>query len=261
MKWFRSWHGAPTDTKWLMIAARAKVQPVVVIATAWALMDCASQAEERGDVSHFCHESFAAFAGVTSDEVQNVMDVLRSTGIITDNHLKAWAKRQPKREDNSTERTKEYRERKRNQTQRDASVTQCDAPEKSRVDTDIKKEPSVQKKDNTEFETWWFVYPHKVGKGAARKAWSTACGLASLETLLQGVEKYARDKPADRPWCNPATWLNQQRWMDEPGPEPNSGKRGWGETAMEMIRDEETRNSQIGVTTDVLTALPPTKRG
>jgi hypothetical protein len=23
-------------------------------------------------------------------------------------------------------------------------------------------------------------------------------------------------KTDDRPWCNPATWLNQERWADQP---------------------------------------------
>ncbi len=29
------------------------------------------------------------------------------------------------------------------------------------------------------------------------------------------LERYKRCKPVDRPWCNPATWLNQKRWLDE----------------------------------------------
>ena len=37
--WFRSWHGAPTDPKWLGIAKRAGVAPGFAVAIAWALMD------------------------------------------------------------------------------------------------------------------------------------------------------------------------------------------------------------------------------
>ncbi|MEM7312690.1 MAG: hypothetical protein AAF497_06020, partial [Planctomycetota bacterium] len=36
------------------------------------------------------------------------------------------------------------------------------------------------------------------------------------ETLIKGVEAYIRDKPPDRAWCNPATWLNDERWLDIP---------------------------------------------
>ena len=50
---WRSWHAAPTDTKCLSIARRAKVTPGMVAAVVWALYDHASQATERGDVSRF----------------------------------------------------------------------------------------------------------------------------------------------------------------------------------------------------------------
>lgn len=53
MDWFRSWHGAPTDNKWLLIAKRAGVTPMMVSAVFWALLDYASQQEERGSVAGF----------------------------------------------------------------------------------------------------------------------------------------------------------------------------------------------------------------
>ena len=33
MDWFRSWHGAPTDNKWLVIAKRAMEAPLREIVT------------------------------------------------------------------------------------------------------------------------------------------------------------------------------------------------------------------------------------
>lgn len=30
------------------------------------------------------------------------------------------------------------------------------------------------------------------------------------------MQRYIATKPPDRNWCNPATWLNQERWRDEP---------------------------------------------
>ncbi len=109
-----------------------------------------------------------------------------------------------------------------------------------------KESKKILKKDDTEFETWWLIYPNKVGKGAAQKAWVFVRSrfTVSLETLNQGVERYIREKPPDRAWCNPATWLNQQRWLDEPGPEPNGGEKGYGEIVRDMI--DEERNPQIG---------------
>jgi uncharacterized protein YdaU (DUF1376 family) len=67
------------------------------------------------------------------------------------------------------------------------------------------------------FEAWWSAYPEKVGKGAARRAYAKARKKADAETLLAGVARYRASKPADRAWCNPATWLNQERWLDRLG--------------------------------------------
>lgn len=66
-----------------------------------------------------------------------------------------------------------------------------------------------------EFEKFWAVFPSKVGKLAAKSAFAKARRRVDFETIMAAVERYAR-KTDDRPWCNPATWLNQGRWEDEP---------------------------------------------
>lgn len=81
------------------------------------------------------------------------------------------------------------------------------------------KEPStnVRAKEDA-FEAWWEVYPHKVGKRAARDKFLIALRTASLDDLIAGVKRYIDAKPPDRSWCNPATWLHQERWQDQPAP-------------------------------------------
>ena len=67
------------------------------------------------------------------------------------------------------------------------------------------------------FARWFDRYPERVGKGAAEAAFLKALKKgATEEELIAGVERYEQTKPPDRPWCNPATWLNQERWLDEP---------------------------------------------
>ena len=67
------------------------------------------------------------------------------------------------------------------------------------------------------FRDWYEKYPHKVGRAAAEKAFPSALAKAgSIDVLMAGVDAYRRTKPPDRPWCNPATWLNQERWLDRP---------------------------------------------
>lgn len=129
-KWFRSWHGAPTDPKWLVIERRAHCQgvtPGMVSAVAWALMDYASQNTDRGSVAGFDVETYSTWSGWGEDQVQAIIDAMRSKGVITeDDKLAAWDKRQPKREDaTATARQQRKRERDRN-APRDSGVTNSD---------------------------------------------------------------------------------------------------------------------------------------
>ena len=70
-----------------------------------------------------------------------------------------------------------------------------------------------------EFSDFWSVFPNKVGKRDAEKAFANARRRADLPAILAGVERYAA-KTDDRPWCNPATFLNQDRWADQPAAAP-----------------------------------------
>jgi hypothetical protein len=150
--WFRSYHGAPTDPKWISIARRAGpgVTPGMVASIWWALMDHASQATPRGSVASFDVESIADFFGYDETQCNAILVSLRKREMITANNtLAAWEKRQPKREDSSTDRVRKYREQQRlakgpengNAVQRD--VTQGNArgeesrEEKSRGDEQI----------------------------------------------------------------------------------------------------------------------------
>ncbi|QND58227.1 helix-turn-helix domain-containing protein [Mesorhizobium huakuii] len=84
------------------------------------------------------------------------------------------------------------------------------------------------------FEAWWSRYPEKVGKGAARKAFDQAQRKTSLDVLVAGVERYKASKPADRAWCHPTTWLNQERWLDQPAA---TAPRTLGDWSLDRLRD------------------------
>jgi hypothetical protein len=70
-----------------------------------------------------------------------------------------------------------------------------------------------------DFDAFWNAYPNKVAKAAARKAFAAARRRVDASSLMNGLARY-RAKLDDRPWCNPATWLNEDRWSDEPAPPP-----------------------------------------
>jgi hypothetical protein len=128
--WWRSWHGAPIDGKWPVISARSGVKVGIVSAVAWALMDYASQQKERGSVEGFDTEVYAVYSGFSEEEIIAVIKAMTDKKIIVDGMLSKWGKRQPLREDDSKERTAEYRKRKKGDVNK-RSVTQCDAEKES----------------------------------------------------------------------------------------------------------------------------------
>lgn len=71
------------------------------------------------------------------------------------------------------------------------------------------------------FDEFWQVYPRRVGKGAAVKAHARALKRATPQRILDGAQSVAdrwRTLTADeRQYIpHPSTWLNADRWDDEP---------------------------------------------
>ena len=71
-------------------------------------------------------------------------------------------------------------------------------------------EPSI---DIGHFDEFWTQYPKKVAKAPARKSYEKALTKVTHEDIMEGLAKY---NPDPQYICNPATWLNQERWNDEP---------------------------------------------
>lgn len=71
-----------------------------------------------------------------------------------------------------------------------------------------------------DFDQFWTAYPKKVGKRAAQKAFQNAQNRPRIDDLLKAIdrarvsEQWRKDGGQFIP--NPATWLNQGRWDDEP---------------------------------------------
>lgn len=71
------------------------------------------------------------------------------------------------------------------------------------------------------FDDFWEIYPRKVAKGAARKAWNAAIKKAKPDDIVASVSQYTASlaaQRASRGWapevCYPATFLNSERWLD-----------------------------------------------
>lgn len=75
--------------------------------------------------------------------------------------------------------------------------------------------------DPPDFGRFWDAYPRRVGKGAARKAWSKAIrGDTTADVVITAAEAFAercqRERTEERFIAHPATWLNAERWTDQP---------------------------------------------
>lgn len=70
-----------------------------------------------------------------------------------------------------------------------------------------------------EFEIWWANVPRKKAKPIAQKAYLAARKKVGAQTLLEGIERYGRERQGQDAHytAHPATWLNEERWTDEPG--------------------------------------------
>ena len=78
------------------------------------------------------------------------------------------------------------------------------------------KHPTDTPIDTPDFQEFWKMYPRKTARGAALKAWASAIQKTTPAAIIAGAKKYAQDKDRDPKYtAYPATWLNQERWLDE----------------------------------------------
>ena len=76
------------------------------------------------------------------------------------------------------------------------------------------------------FDEFYEVYPRRVGRGAARRAFDKALKVAEAAEIIAGARRLADDPnlPETRFIPYPATWLNREGWGDEPYPDEQPKK-------------------------------------
>lgn len=112
----------------------------------------------------------------------------------------------------------------KNRAEKHRSNANSNAPSVTKALPEKRRE---EKNTNTLFESFWATYPKKVGKDAAQKAFEKRRPTEDMATQM--IEAIDRQKESPQ-WQkdggqyipNPATWLNQGRWMDEATDEPSS---------------------------------------
>jgi DNA-binding transcriptional ArsR family regulator len=90
------------------------------------------------------------------------------------------------------------------------------------------------------FGAWWEIYPRRISKQAAIKAWKARTKdktLPPIEDLLEITTRYAATVAGKEQEFipHPATWLNQHRWEDVPTSAPSAQDGGPSQAYLEWL--------------------------
>lgn len=102
--------------------------------------------------------------------------------------------------------------------------------------------------DDPTFDLFWQIYPRREGKAAARTAWVKALRKTDISTIMAGAERYRDDPNREAAYtAHAATWLNGERWTDEPLPPRESrAERKMGQVT-DLIRRAAERDTAKGI--------------
>lgn len=235
IEWFRWHHGSVTDPKFQLIARRSKQRLGDVLAV-WAyVLEQASASSDRGRYGELDCESIDCLLGMDDGSAAAILAAMHDRGLLSNGAVKAWEKRQPKREredDHSTERVRAYRKKHRHETPRNASETPRNAtvtPETPREEEsreEINKTPPTPPRGAAVsgfppgFDTFWSAYPKKTAKPQAAKAFARLRpSPALLAEMLQALARQAQSDQWRRDGGqfipHPSTWINGRRWEDQ----------------------------------------------
>lgn len=206
-RWFRVYDDIINDPKVLKLPEESRWH--------WIAMLCI--ASKNGGVLPST-EDVAISLRIKTQAAAAVITALKAASLLdlVDGHYVPhnWDGRQFK-SDVSTERVKRFRNAQRNVSD-SVTETVSETPRSVSVSDSVSVPSSKKEESDFEFEDFWELWPNKVGKPAALRAFVGARKRAGLDAIVAGVFAYIRDKPPDRPWLNPATFLNQDRWKDQP---------------------------------------------
>lgn len=85
IEWFRWYHSTVSDPKFSACARKAKQPKSAVIAVWAALLECASQAPERGDISGFDPETISVALDLDEDAIHDILAAITAKGLIVNN--------------------------------------------------------------------------------------------------------------------------------------------------------------------------------
>jgi hypothetical protein len=165
--------------------------------------------------------SLASYNGVSKDSIRTAIKELEGFGYL----IKQQERSEGGRFSESTWKTSDPTE---------LPLTEKPLTENPTPKNNIIKEEQVKNNEriytdsqNEIFEKFWEVFPKKVDKGAARRAWRSALKKADPELIIEKAKAYADDPnlPEKRFIKYPGSWLNAEAWNNPPLPERSSPNR------------------------------------
>ena len=120
------------------------------------------------------------------------------------------------------------------------------------IQSESESNPNPKGNARARFDAFWSAYPKKVGKGAAEKAFERCHADDELLARMLGAVGQAKDSAQWRAENgrfipNPATWLNQRRWEDDPSSLMTAGKTVSAQNYAQRDYDEKDLEDRLGV--------------
>jgi DNA-binding transcriptional ArsR family regulator len=202
---------------------------------------------EYADEEHSCFPSQATLAEITEQCERTVrahLKALESDGLITRRH-------RPRREGRgrTSDRYVLHVLPAEIAAPTDLPATGDDQPATERVPTgkSFAGEPLENHHSEPDradrFDDFWAVYPRRVAKGAAKRAWKAAMKRrVDPDRIIHAAKRY-RDAPNRDPsfTAHASTWLNSERYDDEDGDVPKEQRRCPGCRRLLNTGEEECR--------------------
>lgn len=272
MAWFRVHEGTYADAKWPVIARKANTNVGTVVSIWVALLDHASQHEQRGSLEGFDPEAIDALYGYEDGTCQGVFDAMVCKGLIADGRLANWEKRQPIKED-ATARERKARYNERHGTPGNVperSGTPENAPDKIRIE-EIKENlntPPLPPKGGgdmgslpepdmefTQLRAMWDEHMRPEGSRAGFKAYLALKkarawpGIAAIEQDVLTRKEAAAWSPGYEPGLD--KYLTDRTWQAQmPRPTPQAAPSEWQQRRQDsremakMILRQESKNGR-----------------
>jgi hypothetical protein len=189
------------------------------------------EADPRGSLlingKNVSPKQLAGLCGATARETISLLSELEAAGVFSRTDDGSIFSRRMKRDDEKAERDKANGKTGGNPRLKVGvnPLAKAQSPEtrSQRREFRIQKEPKGGPRASAlpapwtevDRERFWAAFPNKIGKADAMKAFDKATSKVTPEVLFPALNRYA-NKTDDRPFCNPSTWLNQERWLDQP---------------------------------------------